>query len=112
MLLEFFHRLVPFWVADAFHAIPMKTTLFQVWLLYVLAEYVVMPVYNLYFGPLAQFPGPKLAGLTSWYRTYVELVEGECPYRHNVKMHKKYGEHPPPFFPRPANSLSQGRLYV
>jgi hypothetical protein len=57
------------------------------WIVY-LANLVV---YRLYFSPLAQFPGPKLAGLTKWYEFYYDVIlQGKFTFQIQ-KLHKKYG---------------------
>ena len=46
-------------------------------------------IYNLYFHPLARFPGPKIAAATRLY--YLKhLLTGRLPFN-NTKLHKKYG---------------------
>lgn len=48
-----------------------------VWLfLVVLAFYVAALVaYRAFISPLASIPGPKLAGLTSWYECYYGMLD-------------------------------------
>ncbi|KIP07977.1 hypothetical protein PHLGIDRAFT_105021 [Phlebiopsis gigantea 11061_1 CR5-6] len=48
-------------------------------------------VYNLYFHPLAKFPGPKWAAVTGWWKTYVEVYKGESIIDKLFELHKIYG---------------------
>ncbi|KAJ4320930.1 hypothetical protein N0V84_005634 [Fusarium piperis] len=52
---------------------------------------VVVCVYRLYFSPLAKFPGPKIAAITSWYNGYHDLVSGGQYIWVIEEMHCKYG---------------------
>ena len=50
-------------------------------------------VYRLYLHPLAKFPGPKLAALSTWYEGYYEIVlEGRFPWQLKA-LHDQYGEY-------------------
>lgn len=49
-------------------------------------------IYNLYWHPLAHFPGPKLAGATYLYQTYFSLVGGSLYYIQIADLHKQYGK--------------------
>ena len=48
-------------------------------------------IYSVYLGPLAKFPGPKLAAATLWYECYYDVVLGG-QYTFKIKeFHQKYG---------------------
>ena len=52
---------------------------------------VLKATYNLYFHPLAKFPGPRLAAASSWWEVYVELVRGQPWSLRLVELHEVYG---------------------
>ena len=52
-------------------------------------------VYNLFLHPLSKFPGPKLAAATSWWQTYLEIVQGKSLSLTLLDLHAKYGGHSP-----------------
>ena len=48
-------------------------------------------IYSVYLGPLASFPGPKLAAATRWYECYYDVILGG-QYTFKIKeLHQKYG---------------------
>lgn len=48
-------------------------------------------VHRLFFSPIARFPGPKLAAITSWYELYYDVVKKGKYLFEIEKMHDKYG---------------------
>lgn len=48
-------------------------------------------IYRLYFSPLAKFPGPKIAALTSWYCAYHDIIRGGQYVWVIEEMHRQYG---------------------
>ncbi|KAF3057972.1 Trichodiene oxygenase [Daldinia childiae] len=62
---------------------------FSAWFCYMIS----LVIYRLYLSPLAKFPGPKLAALTSWYEIYYNIFKkGGGQYIFKIKqMHEKYG---------------------
>jgi hypothetical protein len=69
-------------------ALPGKTVLAAL----LFALYLVsLAIYRLYFHPLAKFPGPKWAALTSWYEAYYEIaLAGQYSSKISL-LHDKYG---------------------
>jgi len=49
-------------------------------------------VYNLFFHPLRKFPGPVMAGATSWWKAYKEVVKQETLAQLLFDLHAKYGD--------------------
>ena len=57
----------------------------------IIAYYVAVAIYRLYLSPLAKFPGPKLAALTSWYEFYYDIVlQGRYVWK-IAELHEQYG---------------------
>ena len=52
---------------------------------------VVQYAYYSFFHPLSKYPGPKLAGVTTWWKTYIELVKQESLAHKLIKLHAQYG---------------------
>ncbi|KAK7532076.1 cytochrome P450 monooxygenase-like protein [Phyllosticta citribraziliensis] len=49
-------------------------------------------LYNVYFHPLARFPGPRLAAATRYWKAWVECVQ-EKSFTHELeKLHARYGK--------------------
>jgi hypothetical protein len=52
-----------------------------------------LAVYRVYLSPLAKFPGPKLAALSSWYAFYYDVMKdggGQFTF-HIRELHRQYG---------------------
>ena len=66
-------------------------TAFVIW-------YLSRIVYRLFFHPLANVPGPKLAAATSWYEFYYDVVKnggGQYNWSKIGQLHEQYGLHIP-----------------
>jgi hypothetical protein len=48
-------------------------------------------IYRLFLHPLAKFPGPKLAALTTWYEGYYDVIKKGRFTFHLETLHKRYG---------------------
>jgi hypothetical protein len=53
------------------------------------AAYMVM--YNMYFHPLAEVPGPPMAAVTIYWKAYVECIANRSFCHELVKLHAHYG---------------------
>jgi hypothetical protein len=51
----------------------------------------VAGLFNVIYHPLASFPGPRAAALTSWYKTYQEVFLGRSWVDVLQELHGKYG---------------------
>ncbi|OQE16256.1 hypothetical protein PENFLA_c028G07104 [Penicillium flavigenum] len=49
-------------------------------------------VYNLFFHPLRKFPGPWMAGATSGWRVYKEVIKQETLAQELFVLHERYGD--------------------
>jgi hypothetical protein len=52
---------------------------------------VVTIIYRLFFHPLANIPGPKLAAITWNYERYYDVYLGAQFWKQIGKLHEKYG---------------------
>mgnify|MGYP004549414351 CR=1 FL=1 len=48
-------------------------------------------IYNLYFHPLAKFPGPRSAATTIYWKAYVECIANRSFCHELVDLHARYG---------------------
>lgn len=52
---------------------------------------ILKVVYRLYLGPLAGFPGPKLAAATDLYNAYYDVILHGSFIKQLPALHEKYG---------------------
>jgi hypothetical protein len=62
-------------------------TLFLGWL----GSGVFRLIYNVFFHPLAAYPGPLGAKATTWWQTYIEVFKQESMTDVLFKLHKQFG---------------------
>ncbi|KAF3402712.1 Trichodiene oxygenase [Talaromyces pinophilus] len=58
--------------------------------LYILSL-ILTAIYNIWFHPLAKFPGPKIAVIGPWYEAYYDIIKDGRYLWQIEKMHEKYG---------------------
>jgi hypothetical protein len=58
----------------------------------VLAFFVCRAIYRITLHPLAKFPGPKLAAMSSAYQAWYDLRPGTSYIFQFAGMHEKFGE--------------------
>jgi hypothetical protein len=56
-----------------------------------LLQKVCSGVFNLFYHPIAVFPGPKAAAITAWYKTYQEVFLGRSWAVVLRELHGEYG---------------------
>jgi hypothetical protein len=61
-------------------------------LIALVAWYIVRTAYRVFFHPLAKFPGPTLAAVTTWYEGWFDVITGKGRFTFHLKdLHDKYG---------------------
>lgn len=53
---------------------------------------LVRVINNVYFHPLARFPGPRCAACTKWWLAYMQLGRGVSLSTLRSELHQKYGK--------------------
>ena len=70
--------------------------------IYTILRGIAATVYNIYFHPLAKFPGPTFAASSNWYKTYHEVFLQQSWTTLLAELHEKYGLALPPLESCPA----------
>jgi hypothetical protein len=86
----------------AINAFTKNMALFEIVATSITAQLVYIIVWRLFFSPIAQIPGPKLAALTSWYEFYYDVIRGGQFVWHIQELHDQYGK----IIPLPAENGS------
>lgn len=58
----------------------------------VVAYLVYTIIYNVYFHPLAHFPGPPLAAISAYWKAYVECIANRSFSHELVELHARHGK--------------------
>lgn len=66
-------------------------TLFTVIAVASILYWAGLTLYRLYFHPLADYPGPKLAAATFWYECYFDLLQHGQYVFEIQRLHEIYG---------------------
>jgi len=53
--------------------------------------FLVLVVYRLFFHPLRNIPGPRIAAATSWYEFYQDVILVGHYVKEYPVLHEKYG---------------------
>lgn len=62
------------------------------WLLLSWVAYnAIKIVYNLYFHPLAKYPGPSFAAASDWWQAYIEVFMAKSLSKELWNLHQQYG---------------------
>ncbi|KAJ5295943.1 hypothetical protein N7508_010764 [Penicillium antarcticum] len=69
----------------------LNTTPFVLFLWGYSAYLVALGIYRVYISPLAKYPGPKLAGLTTLYQAYYDIYLGGKFFKKLEQLHEVYG---------------------
>lgn len=56
-----------------------------------LASGVYHIIYNIYFHPLREFPGPLAGRASGWYLTYIEVWKNESLCDAYLREHQQHG---------------------
>jgi hypothetical protein len=75
--------------------LPAAAVLLSAALAALLAYVLYAVTYNVYLHPLAKFPGPPLAGATTYWKAYVECIANRSFCHFLVELHAQYGERHP-----------------
>ncbi|RDL31138.1 Uncharacterized protein BP5553_09927 [Venustampulla echinocandica] len=77
----------------AIPGIPPKIVVIAIGLLSAwLLQKIFSGIYNVFYHPVAGFPGPRAAAITAWYKTYQEVFRGRSWIDVLQELHKKYGK--------------------
>lgn len=70
-----------------------STRLLQWFTVAIIGWYLLTIVRRLYYHPLAQIPGPKLAAATLLYQTYYSFAGGRSRFYQKIaRLHHEYGQ--------------------
>lgn len=64
-----------------------------------LAYILITAIYRLFFHPLRNIPGPRLAAITSYYEFYFNVIKRGTFVWHLEGLHDTYGRYPGSFRP-------------